>query len=115
MSVVKTPTRKQTNESRARQSTCVYPPVLVPWRAPDNLRVSHPVQLKTLRVVARKVHTHGKARVHVLLVHGTSCDLTVTLWPLEARDDHDKVRANIERMRADCKCDPLVMYTGASA
>lgn len=115
MSAVKVPTRKQTVAARARKVTTVYPPVLVPWRSPEHLKVRHPAQLRALRRAMKAVHKYDANRAHAMLVHGTSCDLTVSMWPLDARDDHDKVRTSIAAERAVCRCEPLVMYTGAKA
>ena len=111
---MKSLTRKQTVAARARKHTAVFVPTLVPWRSPEHLYVTHPTQVKSMRRVMKQVHDKA-TRVHAMLVHGRGCDLTISVFPLDAGDDHAKSRADVACMRERCSCEPLVMYTGARA
>lgn len=99
--------------------TLVTVPQLAPWFRPDHLDVKHQGQQAQLKRALRDV---GKLKGKMSLsmqVHGSKCPWSVVLWPRASdcadKDADDFMTAAVERRDEQCKCTPLIMYTGALA
>lgn len=105
--------------ARKTKTTSVLVPMVVPWCNPAHLEVAHKTQQAQLKTAMRDVgKLKGKMSMSVQ-VHGPKCPWSVVLWP-RASDCADAeadefMRNAIERRDKQCKCTPLIMYTGALA
>lgn len=113
--------RLKTIATRAqkRNSTSVMVPQLAPWCRPEHLEVMRGGQQTQLKRAMRDLHKlKGKMSLS-MQVHGAKCPWSVVLWPRASdcadKDADDFMTAAVERRDEQCKCTPLIMYTGALA
>ena len=115
---VRQPMTNASTRSRKRKttSTFVVPPAF-PWFNAAHLAVKRGGQQLALRAALRDA---GKVKPSLSMqVHGDDCPWSVVLWPrasdCASAEVDEEMRGAIERRDANCKCIPLIMYTGARA
>lgn len=85
---------------------------MVAWQNPRPLYVKHEGQRALLKTALKSMRVLKAP--HAIMVHDIMCPYSVIVWPRHP-DESDEMHDAHQEIGEQCRCVPLVMYTGARA